>query len=62
VTPFHTTRKESRPYDDSLPAGPNRHVSRLPKLLSDFYQPAVADFALIDASRIDVNFCESSSD
>jgi hypothetical protein len=61
VTPFHTTRKESRPYDDLLPAGPNRHVSRLLELFSDFYQPSVADFALIDASRIDVNFCEGSS-
>src|SRR2546425_7597949 len=47
-------------YDDSLLAGSNRHVSRLPELFSHFYQPSVADFALVDASRININFCEGS--
>ena len=62
LTPLKDYEKRLPPYDDSVPAGSNRHVSRLPELFSDFYQPSVADFALIDASRIDVNLCEGSSE
>ena len=55
--PFRLREKTFASLTDSLLAESNPHVSRLPELLSDFYQPSVADFALIDASRIDVNFC-----
>lgn len=62
LTPSHTTKQYFHHDDDLFPAESNRHVSRLPELLSDFYQPSVADFALIDASRLDVNLCEGPSE
>jgi len=58
LTPSHATRETPDPLDYSILAGSNRHVSRLPGLFSHFHQPSVADFALIDASSSNVNFCE----
>ena len=37
----------------------DHHVEAvLPGLFSHFHQPSVADFALLDTSRINVNFCK----
>jgi hypothetical protein len=61
LPPSHTTKQYFHHENDLLPAESNPHIRQLPELFSDFYQPPVADFALIDASRIDVNFGEGSS-
>ena len=61
MPPSHATREDSpTPYNDSILAVSNHHVSRLPGLFSHFHQPAIAAFAFIDSLSIDVNFCVGS--
>lgn|SRR4026207_701829 len=63
VTPSYATRTYFRPvYADFLPTLLNRYINRIPELFSHFYQPSGADFALSDASRINVNFREGPSE
>ncbi len=62
VPPTTASKKRLYPQDDSLLAGSNRHINPLPELLRDFDQPSVGDFALSDASRFNINFCEGASE
>jgi len=59
----YVERKDFRLYDNSLSAESNHQARTLAsELFSDFHQPSVAHFALIDASSINIDFCEGPSD
>jgi|SRR5688572_430001 len=62
--PFYAERNDFLLYDNnSLSAESNRQVRTLAsELFSDFHQPSIAHFTLIDASRINIDFCEGPSD
>ena len=60
--PLTCDKKKSRPQTMRFRQSRIVTISRLPGLFSYFHQPSGSAFALIGASRLNVNFCEGSSE